>query len=101
MISGRDEQRVDRLLEPALRALGVAGKVRELQLQAIFAEVVGPALAPLCTAVALERGRLVIATTHSALAHQLQMEAPDLIVALNTRIGHAAVRRLAFAPRSR
>ena len=98
---GQDERRVDQLLDTALRGLGVAGQVRELQLQAIFAEVVGPALASMCTAVSLEKGRLVIATTHSALAHQLQMEAPDLIAALNRKIGSDAVKRLAFAPQAR
>ena len=98
---GQDERRLDTLLDPALRGLGVAGKVHELQLQSIFAEVVGPALAPMCSAISLDRGRLVISTTHSALAHQLQMEGPDLIAALNARIGSPAVKRLAFAPQAR
>ena len=98
---GQDERRVDQLLDPALRGLGVAGQVRELQLQSIFAEVVGPALAPMCSALSLDRGRLVIATTHSALAHQLQMEAPDLIAALNGKLGSDSVKRLAFAPQAR
>ena len=91
------EQRVGDLFDGALRKLGVRREVRELQLQEAFAEVVGPTLAPLCRALALERGSLRIATAHSALAHQLQLDAPRLIDALNARIGAGTVKRLRFS----
>jgi predicted nucleic acid-binding Zn ribbon protein len=91
-----DEQRVSDILDPALRRMGIRRAVREEQVRDAFAEVVGPAVSPLCRAVSLERGVLLVATTHTALAHQLQMEAPRLIHALNQRVGENTVKRLRF-----
>ncbi|MBV8195640.1 MAG: DUF721 domain-containing protein [Candidatus Dormibacteraeota bacterium] len=90
------EDRVSDLIDPALRGLGVRGRVREAQLRDALATVVGPALAPLCRAERLERGTLLIATANSALSHQLQLETPRIIAALNEAIGVQAVRRLRF-----
>jgi predicted nucleic acid-binding Zn ribbon protein len=86
--------------DAALRALGVRRQVREAQVATVFADVVGAQLAAICRATSLERGTLCIATAHSALAHQLQLEAPQLIAALNARMGTDAVRRLRFVPLS-
>ena len=91
-----DEERVGDLFDGALRKLGVRREVRLLQIQEAFAEVVGPTLSPLCRAVALERGALRIATAHSGLAHQLQLDAVRLIATLNQRIGADTVKRLRF-----
>lgn len=93
------EQRVSELCEPALRHLGIRRGVREAQLRAAFAVVVGPQLSALCETVSLERGILCIATAHGALAQQLQLDSPALIAALNARVGAATVRRLRFVPR--
>ena len=90
--------RVSDIIDPALRSLGVRGRVREEQLRLALGEVVGAALAPLCRAERLERGVLVVATANTALAHQLQMESPRLIGALNRSLGVDAVRRLRFVP---
>ncbi|GAC1339826.1 MAG: hypothetical protein NVSMB29_07790 [Candidatus Dormibacteria bacterium] len=90
------EQRIGDRLDSALKRLGVHREVRAVRLHHEFAEVVGPALAPLCQAVSLERGRLLVATAHGALAQQLQMESQQIIEALNSRLGPGAVRRLAF-----
>jgi hypothetical protein len=95
--------RVDHIaevLDGALGGLGVRHQVRELQLRELFAQTVGPALAPLCEAVKLERGALVIATRNGALAHQLQLETPQLVAALNARLGGQHVQRLRFVPLS-
>jgi len=92
------EQRADQLFEVALRRLGVRRQVREAQVRDAFAEVVGPAVAPLCRAVSMERGVLCVATAHSALAHQLQLDSLRVVAALNARIGADAVRRLRFVP---
>jgi predicted nucleic acid-binding Zn ribbon protein len=100
-----EEQRISDLFDPALRRMGVRRAVREAQVQDAFAEVVGPAVAPLCRAQSLERGALLVATVHTALAHQLQLEAPRIIAALNAKVGEGTVKRLRFtalspAPRS-
>jgi predicted nucleic acid-binding Zn ribbon protein len=95
----RGEQRVSDVLDDALRGLEVRHQVREVQLREAFAEVVGAPAAALCHAVSLERGVLCIATAHTALAHQLRLDGPVLIAALNQRIGTNAVQRLRFTPR--
>ena len=92
------EDRVSDILDPALRGLGVRGRVREEQVRRALGAVVGPALAPLCRAERLERGTLLIGTASTALAHQLQMESPHIIAALNDALGLTAVRRLRFGP---
>lgn len=90
------EERIADILDPALRSLGVRGRVREERLRLILADIVGPALAPMCRAERLERGALVIATANTALAHQLQLESPRLIDACNRALGVVVVRRLRF-----
>jgi hypothetical protein len=95
---GGQPDRLADIVDPALRGLGVRGRVREEQLRATFAGVVGPALAPLCRAVRFERGALVIATANTALAHQLQLESVRIIDALNRRLESDVVRRLRFIP---
>jgi hypothetical protein len=90
------EQRLDQIVWPALRRMGISRKVRDAQLDDVLALAVGPALAPLCRPAGLDRGVLTIATAHGALAHQLQLDAPRLIASLNERLGGDVVRRLRF-----
>lgn len=92
----KDVEHIADLLEPALRGLGVQRRVREEQLRDIFAELVGPALAPMCRVEALDRGVLAIAVSNTALAHQIHVESVHLIAALNERLGSDTVRRLRF-----
>jgi predicted nucleic acid-binding Zn ribbon protein len=91
-----DERRLSDLFEPALRRMGVRRAVREAQLQEAFAEVVGPAVSGLCRALSLDRGALLVATAHTALAQQLQMDGPRIIASLNARVGEGTVKRLRF-----
>lgn len=93
----KGEERLSDILEPALRGLGVRTRVREERLRRVLGDVVGPPLAPLCRAERLERGVLLIATANTALAHQLQLEAPRLIDACNAAMGETVVRRLRFS----
>jgi predicted nucleic acid-binding Zn ribbon protein len=90
------EERLSDLIEPALRGLGVRGQVREERLRLALADVVGDSLKSLCRAQQLDRGVLLIATANTALAHQLQMDAPRVIDALNRRVGQDLVRRIRF-----
>ena len=91
-----EEQRLSELFDPALRRMGIRRAVRQVQVQEAFADVVGPAVSGLCRAVSLDRGALLIATAHSALSQQLQMDAPRIINALNDRVGEGTVKRLRF-----
>lgn len=92
----KGEERLADILDPALRGLGVRARVREERLRRVLVDVVGPALAPHCRAERLERGVLLIATANSALAHQLQLESPQLIDACNAALGETVVRRVRF-----
>ncbi len=96
-----DERRLSDLLDRALRGLGagVRQQVREERIRTEFAALVGPQAAAMCEAVSLDRGSLLVATAHSALAHQLQLDSPALIAALNDRLGAEVVRRLRFRGR--
>lgn len=96
-----DERRLSELLDRALRGLGagVRQSVREERLREEFAAIVGPQLSGMCEAVSLDRGTLLVATAHSSLAHQLQIDSPALIEALNSRLGATVVRRLRFRGR--
>jgi hypothetical protein len=89
-------ERLSELIDPALRGLGVRGRVREVQVRDVFAEVVGPALAPMCAAISLERGVLLVGVSNTALSHQLHLDSVRLVASLNQRLGAAAVRRLRF-----
>jgi hypothetical protein len=91
-----DEQRLDQIIWPALRRMGISRKVRDAQLDEVLALTVGPALAALCRPAGLDRGVLTIATAHGALAHQLQLDSPRLIASLNAHLGSEVVRRLRF-----
>ncbi len=89
-------ERLSDLIDPALRGLGVRGRVREAQVREVFAQVVGPALAPMCRAVSLERGVLLVGVANTSLSHQLHLDSVQLVAMLNERLGAAAVRRLRF-----
>ncbi len=90
------EHRLDAIVWPALRRMGISRKVRDAQLDDLLAIAVGPALAPLCRPAGLDRGVLTIATAHGALAHQLQLDSPRLIAALNEHLGGGVIKRLRF-----
>ena len=92
------ERRLGDLLDSALRRLGpgVRRSVRDERVREAFSEVVGSQLAPLCEAIALDRGTLLVGTAHSALAHQLQLDSAQVVAALNERLGDGTVRRLRF-----
>jgi hypothetical protein len=91
-----DERRLDAIVWPALRRMGISRRVRDAQLDELLADAVGPALAPLCRPAGLDRGVLTIATAHGALAQQLQLDSPRLIVTLNRHLGGDVIKRLRF-----
>lgn len=93
--------RLGDLLDPALKGMGVRGRVREAQIQTALAALLGDSLSPLCQAVELKRGTLLLATANTALAHQLQLDSARLRHSLNAALGTEAVRRLRFTGLSR
>ncbi len=91
------EERLADLIDPALRGLGVRGRVREVLVREVFLEAVGPALAPMCRAISLDRGVLLIGVANTALSHQLHLDSVQLMATLNQRLGVDVVRRLRFS----
>ena len=94
------EKQLQEIFNSALRGLGVQQKVTEERIRTFFAEIVGPALAPMCEAVSLERGVLLVATDNGALAQQLHAESVAILNALNERLGAGNVRRMRFTAKS-
>jgi hypothetical protein len=88
--------RLSDLIDPALRGLGVRGRVREVQVRDVFEDIVGPALSPMCRAISLDRGVLLIGVANTSLSHQLHLDSVRLVAMLNERLGATAVRRLRF-----
>jgi len=88
--------RVSDIIDPTLRRMGVRTRVREAQLQEALASLLGSSLAPMCKAIELKRGTLVVATAHTGLAHQLQLDSANLVDSLNASIGEPVIRRLRF-----
>lgn len=89
-------KRIADAFDPALKRMGIRGRVREEQLRELFADVVGPTLAPMCHVVRLEKDVMVISTPNSALAQQLHLESPRIVELLNHRLGDDVIRRLRF-----
>jgi predicted nucleic acid-binding Zn ribbon protein len=85
------------LLSPTLKRMGIHGAVRDVQVAEVFAEVVGPALAPHCKALRISRGALVIFCANPALAQQLHLESERIVPAVNQGLGADLVTKLRFA----
>ena len=94
--SGHQAEHITNLMDGALQRLGVRREVRNIQLQQVFASVVGPAAASMCQALSIDRGTLLVATRTGAMAQQLQMEMPTVVAALNAQLGSDQVQRLRF-----
>lgn len=85
------------LLSPTLKRMGIHGAIRDLQVADVFAEVVGPALAPHCRALRISRGVLVVDCANPALAQQLHLESERIVPALNERLGGELIKRMRFS----
>ncbi len=93
-----EEERVHDLLDRTLRTMGIRAAVRDAQIRAAFAAVVGPAMERFCQAERIERDVLVVATGNSALSHHLQLDSVRIIASLNERLGATVIKRIRFVP---
>lgn len=60
-----------------------SGRVVEMRARLAFAEVLGPALAADCELIELRGTALTVTTPNPALAHQLRLDADQLLARLN------------------
>lgn len=64
-----------------------AGLLAEYRLRLAFREVIGETLAAACEAIEVRGGMVCVTTSNPALAHQLRLDAEELIRRLNAESG--------------
>lgn len=75
--------RVGRVLAAVLARQPRAGELAEARLRLTLAEILGPELWASCQEVRLRGGTVRVTTHNPALAHQLRLEAEELVRRLN------------------
>jgi predicted nucleic acid-binding Zn ribbon protein len=87
---------VDRLgkLLPKVLAGQASGRVIEMRARLAFAEILGPALAADCETLELHGSALTVTTPNPALAHQLRLDAEQLLQRLNEATPGRRIRTL-------
>jgi predicted nucleic acid-binding Zn ribbon protein len=69
-------------------------QIAELRIRLAFLELMGPQLAASCQEVSLRGGTLAVSTDNPALAHQLRLDAADVVGRLNAMVLPRPVRTL-------
>jgi Dna[CI] antecedent, DciA len=75
--------RIGKLLPRVLAKQPSSGRVIEMRAKLAFAEILGPALAADCESLELHGSALTVTTPNPALAHQLRLDAEQLLERLN------------------
>jgi len=75
--------RIGKLLPKVLARQPASGRVVELRTRLAFEEILGPALAADCEKLELRGSVLTVITGNPALAHQLRLDAAELLERLN------------------
>ena len=75
--------RIGKLLPKVLARQPGSGRVVEMRTRLAMNEILGPALAAECESVELHGSVLTVVTPNPALAHQLRLDASDLLARLN------------------
>ncbi len=89
-------RRIDAALPQTLRGLGISRRTRQAQALWLWPQLLGKDLANEARAEKLAGGTLWVSTTSTALAHQLHLEAGQLLERLNAMIGAPVVREIRF-----
>lgn len=86
--------RLGKLLPKVLSRQPASGRVAELRARLAFAEIVGPGLAADCESLELRGSSLTVTTANPALAHQLRLDAEELLQRLNASSPGRQIRTL-------
>ena len=86
--------RLGRLLPKVLAKQPSSGRVIEMRARLAFAEILGPALAADCESLELHGSALTVTTPNPALAHQLRLDAEQLLERLNDSSPGRRIRTL-------
>lgn len=86
--------RLGKLLPSVLAKQPASGRVVEMRARLAFAEILGAALAADCETLELRGSVLTVITPNPALAHQLRLDAEQLIQRLNQSSPGRTIRTL-------
>ena len=86
--------RIGKLLPRVLAKQPSSGRVIEMRARLAFAEILGPALAADCESLELRGSALTVTTPNPALAHQLRLDAEQLLERLNDSSPGRRIRTL-------
>ncbi len=86
--------RIGKLLPRVLAKQPSSGRVVEMRARLAFAEILGPALAADCESLELHGSALTVTTPNPALAHQLRLDAEQLLERLNAASPGRRIRTL-------
>ena len=86
--------RLGKLLPKVLAGQPASGRVVEMRARLAFAEILGPALAADCETLELHGSALTVTTPNPALAHQLRLDAEQLLQRLNEATPGRRIRTL-------
>lgn len=75
--------RIGKLLPKVLAKQPASGRVIEMRARLAFAEILGPSLAADCEGIEIHGSTLTVITPNPALAHQLRLDAEQLLERLN------------------
>jgi len=83
---------IARVLDNALKDLGVEVKLKQHRAWSLWAEVVGPAISAHAQPTAIRGGRLFVAVEDSLWLHQLNYLRHQILAELNNKLGKDALR---------
>ena len=86
--------RIGKLLPRVLAKQPSSGRVIEMRARLAFAEILGAALAADCETLELHGSVLTVVTPNPALAHQLRLDAEQLLERLNLASPGRRIRTL-------
>ncbi len=89
--------RIGRLMNEALAACGLDGRLAERTLLAAWPQIVGERLAAHVRAVDLREGQLLLAADHGAWRQEVSLLSPRIMQECNARFGEGAVTQIRWA----
>ena len=91
---------IENILPRVLRRMGATKQVRQAVVEEAFGSACGAYLRPYVRVASVEGSTMVLACAHPAIAHQLQMEVPQLLAAVNAAGAGKPIARIRFVAES-
>ncbi|GHV67581.1 hypothetical protein FACS1894199_13350 [Bacteroidia bacterium] len=94
MIRNGKAQKIDEVVEHYLKQFGLDKKLKECEIENIWAEVVGRMIASRTKGLRINNGKLFVSFTSSVIKHEMQVVKEGLIAALNEKVGSDVVKEI-------